>query len=257
MRPANSRWAMTPALSLRCETAARNWVLASSILSGRKPGWVSISLNSWSVAGAFSFNPEKENVPSGFADDRFHVGGDIVQQGVNLFPGLAAGAAGSHGDPGELGQADPLGRIQQAAGAHQSDAADQGQIVIFQQVELHAIGQRESGGIRRLDGAQRRILEVLGRGNAAGGCGNGCRRDPVRRGWGGRSAGGPVPPRPAVGGAGFSILGAPDPGMPPTCARAAAARRRMPSRVFIAGLRSCAPAASAAAQRWTGPGSTV
>src|SRR5258708_40362020 len=37
----------------------------------------------------------------------------------------------------------------------------------------------------------------------------------------------------------------PDPGMPPTCARAAAARRRMLTKIFIADLRSCAPAVGA------------
>src|ERR1035438_1919233 len=57
-----------------------------------------------------------------------------------------------------------------------------------------------------------------------------------------------VAPRPAVGGAGFAVLGRPDPNMP--CARAAAATRRMPRmprRVLIADLRSCAPAVWAAA----------
>src|SRR5260370_41050549 len=61
-----------------------------------------------------------------------------------------------------------------------------------------------------------------------------------------------VPPRPPEGAAGFSILGAPDPEMPPSCAHAAAAMRRMPSNVFIASLRSCAAAVSAAAQHQTG-----
>src|ERR1035437_1789151 len=64
-----------------------------------------------------------------------------------------------------------------------------------------------------------------------------------------------VPPRPAVGGAGFSVLGAPGAGMPPPCARAATAKRRMPrmrSKVFIADLRFCAPAAWAAAEHRTG-----
>ena len=80
-------------------------------------------MNNWSVAGAFSFRPVKENVPEGVADCGVDVGGDIVQQGVNLVPGLESGAAGAQGDPGELGQADPLRRIQQAAGANQGDAA--------------------------------------------------------------------------------------------------------------------------------------
>src|ERR1035438_4222640 len=58
-------------------------------------------------------------------------------------------------------------------------------------------------------------------------------------------------PRPAVASAGFAVLAGPDPTMP--CARAAAATRRMPRRVLIRGLRSCAPAVWAARHR-TGRG---
>src|ERR1017187_3114674 len=176
---------MTPALSLRCETATRNWVLATSMLSARKPGWVSISLNSWSVAGGFSFNPAKEKVPLESPMKDSVVEAKLSHKGVNLFRGFEGGAAGAHGDPGELGQADPLGRIQQAAGANQSDSAHHGQIVIFHQVKLHAVGQGENGEIRRLDSAQRRILEVLGRDHAAGGRGS-SRSSPAAAGGGWR-----------------------------------------------------------------------
>ena len=171
-------------------------------------------------------------------------------------PVLTGGAAGAHRDPGELRQADPLGRIQQAAGAHQGDAADQGQIVIFQQVELHAVGQREGGGIRRLDGAQRRILEVLGRRHAAGGARQRL-RGRVRRRLGRQQRRGLGAAAPGGGGAGFSVFGAPDPEMPPSCAQAAAARRRMPSKALHCGppvLRSGGLGGGAALD-W--PGSTV
>src|ERR1035441_5381561 len=57
-------------------------------------------------------------------------------------------------------------------------------------------------------------------------------------------------PRPAVAGAG--VVGRPDPAMPPACAWAAAASRRMPGRVLIADPRSGAPAVWA--ERRTGPG---
>src|SRR6516162_4825780 len=55
-----------------------------------------------------------------------------------------------------------------------------------------------------------------------------------------------VPPRPAGGEAGFSILGAPDPEMPPSCADAVAVKRRTPRRILIARLRFCVAAAAAA-----------
>src|ERR1035438_5584354 len=52
------------------------------------------------------------------------------------------------------------------------------------------------------------------------------------------AAGVPLP-RPAAGGAACGAAGfGADPGMAPLCARAAAARSRMPSQVFIADLRS-------------------
>src|ERR1035441_2957126 len=49
-------------------------------------------------------------------------------------------------------------------------------------------------------------------------------------------------PRPAAGGAACGAAGfGADPGMAPLCAGAAAARKRMPSQVFIADPRACAP----------------
>src|SRR5664280_3351227 len=60
-------------------------------------------------------------------------------------------------------------------------------------------------------------------------------------------------PRPAAGGAACGAAGFPaDPGMAPLCARAAAARRSMPSQVFIADPRACAPEPWPAAEHWTG-----
>src|ERR1019366_9300645 len=59
-------------------------------------------------------------------------------------------------------------------------------------------------------------------------------------------------PRAAAGGAACGAAGfGADPGMAPLCARAAAARRSMPSPVFLADPRACAPEPWPAAEHWT------
>src|SRR3954447_15674327 len=83
-------------------------------------------------------------------------------------------------------------------------------------------------------------LRSFGAGTLPGAAVAGPRLRPATTGAAGAPAAG-VPPRPAAPAAGFSILGAPDPEMPPSCARTVAIRRRIVNSVLIAILRSGGP----------------
>src|SRR5581483_2919493 len=86
---------------------------------------------------------------------------------------------------GDLGSPDLARGIEQRAGAHQRESAHQRQLMIFQQVQAHPIGERELGRLRNGDLAQRRELQRVP-GREGGGAAN---LGLVRRGGGGTFAG--------------------------------------------------------------------
>ena len=86
---------------------------------------------------------------------------DVLQLLVKLIADLVLGATGAHHHTGHCGQADLVRGIEQIACTHQRRSAHRRQLVVLEQVQLHAIGQRERGNIRNLDGLERRVLQLF------------------------------------------------------------------------------------------------
>ena len=96
--------------------------------------------------------------------------GDVLELLVELVAGLGRGSAGAHDHSGHRRQADLVLGIEQISGPHQGESADQRQLVIFEQVQPHAVGQRDLLDVRYFDFLERREFEVfVGRDRRGGG----------------------------------------------------------------------------------------
>src|SRR6185437_50781 len=74
------------------------------------------------------------------------------------------GAAAAHRLAGDGGEADLIGRIEKIAGADEGGTADERQFVVFEQINLHTVGQGGLFDVRDFDLGERRELQVLPRG---------------------------------------------------------------------------------------------
>src|SRR5262249_778742 len=79
----------------------------------------------------------------------------------------------------DIGEALLIRGIEEIAGAHESESAEQRQLVVFQKKHAHAVRQGELNRLRWLDFRQRRILQFLISWNLALGLseGPGCKSD--------------------------------------------------------------------------------
>ena len=110
--------------------------------------------------GAFLEGRERHR-PVALADLAFDGRGDVFELFVELIAGLGGRAAAANEGAGHRSETDFVGGIEEVAGADQREAADQGEFVVFEQVDLQAVGKRELLDFRNLDFLERRVLEVL------------------------------------------------------------------------------------------------
>ena len=147
----NSRSVIPCASSLRREISLRNCVFARSTLSWRNSGrGEQVLEDAQHLIGIFLKAIEGDRSRA-FADGAFDRCRDVLQILIELVAGPGMRAARTQHVTGQPRKAVFVGGIEKIAGADQSRAADQRQFVIFEQEDLHAIGERNLGRLGNLE----------------------------------------------------------------------------------------------------------
>ena len=108
------------------------------------------------------------NPPAALADVAFDRRGKVLELLVKLVARLARRASGAHDHSGHCRQTDLVLGIEQISGPHQRESVDKRQLVILEQVQFHAIGQRDLLDVRYFDFLERRKFQVFIRGDGRG-----------------------------------------------------------------------------------------
>ena len=85
--------------------------------------------------GAF-FESGKRNRAVAFADLAFDGCGDVFEIFIELIAGLCGSAAAADHGAGDAGESDLIGGVEEIAGTDQREAADEGEFVILEKIEL-------------------------------------------------------------------------------------------------------------------------
>ena len=103
----------------------------------------------------------KGNSAARLADAALHHSGHVFQLLIELVAGAVFSSASAHDHSCGCRQADLVFRIEEISGPDQGESADNRELAIFEQIELHAVRQREAFDVGDFDLAERGELQVF------------------------------------------------------------------------------------------------